>query len=277
MNAQTLYVSATPGPEELRLSSVVAEQVIRPTGLLDPAMEVRPIRGQVEDIIGEAKVEAAKGRRTLVTTLTKRMAEDIADFLREQGIKVEYLHSDIDAIERVEILRRLRAGTCDVLVGVNLLREGLDLPEVALVGILDADKEGFLRSETSLIQTAGRAARHEEGRVLLYADVRTRSLERALATCAERRRRQGEHNARHGITPRTASRPIEAGLAPAEDPVTGQAPSDQDSAAVLAELEQEMLEAADRLQFERAAHLRDQIAALRGERPKGPGRPRRRR
>jgi len=277
LNPQTLYVSATPGPEELRRSAVVAEQVIRPTGLLDPAMEVRPIRGQVEDVIGEAKAEAAKGRRTLLTTLTKRMAEDIADYLREQGIKVEYLHSDIDAIERVEILRRLRAGAVDVLVGVNLLREGLDLPEVALVGILDADKEGFLRSETSLIQTAGRAARHVEGRVLLYADVRTRSLERALAVCAERRRRQAEHNARHGITPRSVARALEASLAPpAPDPVVGPT-GDRDLAAVLREMEDAMLAAADRHEFERAAHLRDQIAALRGEPPRGAGRPGRRR
>jgi len=274
---QSLYVSATPGPEEIRRSAVVAEQVIRPTGLLDPVMEVRPTKGQVEDMIGEAKAEAAKGRRTLVTTLTKRMAEDIADYLREQGVKVEYLHSDIDAVERVEILRRLRAGACDVLVGVNLLREGLDLPEVALVGILDADKEGFLRSETSLIQTSGRAARHLEGRVLLYADVRTRSLERALAVCADRRRRQAEHNARHGITPRSVARALEASLVePAEDPVTGPA-GDRDLASTLAVLEEEMLAAADRHEFERAAHLRDQISLLRGERPQGGGRAGRRR
>jgi excinuclease ABC subunit B len=272
-----LYVSATPSPEEIRRSTVVAEQIIRPTGLLDPVMEVRPIQGQVEDIIGEAKAEAAKGRRTLVTTLTKRMSEDIADFLREQGVKVEYLHSDIDAIERVEILRRLRAGTCDVLVGVNLLREGLDLPEVGLVGILDADKEGFLRSETSIVQTAGRAARHIEGRVILYADVRTRSLERALATCADRRRRQAAHNLLHGITPRSVTRALEASLAPPEDPVTHQKPSDLDTASVLADLEREMLEAADRLEFERAAHLRDQVAALKGEAPRSRGRGGRRR
>ncbi len=277
LNPQMLYVSATPSPEEIRRSTVVAEQIIRPTGLLDPVMEVRPIQGQVEDIIGEAKAEAANGRRTLVTTLTKRMSEDIADFLREQGVKVEYLHSDIDAIERVEILRRLRAGTCDVLVGVNLLREGLDLPEVGLVGILDADKEGFLRSETSIVQTAGRAARHIEGRVILYADVRTRSLERALATCADRRRRQAAHNLLHGITPRSVTRALEASLAPPEDPVTHQKPSDLDTAAVLADLEREMLEAADRLEFERAAHLRDQVAALKGEAPRSRGRGGRRR
>jgi excinuclease ABC subunit B len=277
LNPQMLYVSATPSPEEIRRSTVVAEQIIRPTGLLDPVMEVRPIQGQVEDIIGEAKAEAAKGRRTLVTTLTKRMSEDIADFLREQGVKVEYLHSDIDAIERVEILRRLRAGTCDVLVGVNLLREGLDLPEVGLVGILDADKEGFLRSETSIVQTAGRAARHIEGRVILYADVRTRSLERALATCADRRRRQAAHNLLHGITPRSVTRALEASLAPPEDPVTHQKPSDLDTASVLADLEREMLEAADRLEFERAAHLRDQVAALKGEAPRSRGRGGRRR
>jgi len=277
LNRQVLYVSATPGPEEIRRSTVVAEQVIRPTGLLDPVMEVRPIKGQVEDLIGEAKAEAAKGHRTLVTTLTKRMSEEITDYLREQGVKVEYLHSDIDAIERVEILRRLRAGSCDVLVGVNLLREGLDLPEVALVGILDADKEGFLRSETSLVQTAGRAARHLEGRVLLYADVRTRSLERALAVCADRRRRQAAHNALHGITPRSVARALEASLVePVIDPVIGTS-GDRDLTSVLSELEDEMLAAADRHEFERAAHLRDQLSVLRGEKPKAGSRGGRRR
>ncbi|MFZ9201552.1 MAG: excinuclease ABC subunit UvrB [Opitutales bacterium] len=276
---QTLYVSATPAPHEYKVSAVVAEQVIRPTGLLDPVMEVRPIKGQVEDMIGEAKAETAKGRRTLVTTLTKRMSEEITDYLREQGLKVEYLHSDIDAIERVEILRRLRAGTCDILVGVNLLREGLDLPEVSLVGILDADKEGFLRSETSIIQTAGRAARHVEGRVLLYADVMTQSLQRALTLSRDRRRRQQAYNEAHGITPTSVQRPIEASLVVKEDPVNGiqLVAGDKDLGAVLADLEAEMLAASDRYEFERAAHLRDQIATLRGEKPAGAGRPRRRR
>ena len=267
---QTLFVSATPAPYELGVSSVIAEQIIRPTGLLDPIMEVRPIKGQVEDLIGEARVAAEAGERVLVTTLTKRMSEELADFMREAGLRVEYLHSDIDAIERVEILRRLREGCFDVLIGVNLLREGLDLPEVSLVGILDADKEGFLRSETSLIQTAGRAARHERGRVLLYADVRTESLSRALAVCALRRERQMAYNAAHGITPRSVIRPVQASLMP-DDTEAGQplflaeGSRDTNIIEVLADLEAEMLAAADGLEFERAALLRDQIAILKGE------------
>jgi excinuclease ABC subunit B len=276
---QTVYVSATPAPHEYKVSAVVAEQIIRPTGLLDPVMEVRPIKGQVEDAIGEVKAEIANGRRTLVTTLTKRMSEEISDYLREQGIKVEYLHSDIDAIERVEILRRLRQGTCDVLVGVNLLREGLDLPEVALVVILDADKEGFLRSETSIIQTAGRAARHVEGRVILYADVMTKSLTRAMTISGDRRKKQDAYNKKHGITPKSVQRPIEESLV-VKDDATGDitlVKGDQDLQAVLSDLEAEMLAASDRYEFERAAHLRDQIATLRGEKPAGVGRSKRRR
>jgi len=276
---QTVYVSATPAPHEYKVSAVVAEQIIRPTGLLDPVMEVRPIKGQVEDAIGEVKAEIANGRRTLVTTLTKRMSEEISDYLREQGIKVEYLHSDIDAIERVEILRRLRQGTCDVLVGVNLLREGLDLPEVALVVILDADKEGFLRSETSIIQTAGRAARHVEGRVILYADVMTKSLTRAMTISGDRRKKQDAYNKKHGITPKSVQRPIEDSLV-VKDDATGDitlVKGDQDLQAVLSDLETEMLAASDRYEFERAAHLRDQIATLRGEKPAGVGRSKRRR
>jgi len=277
---QAVYVSATPAPHEYAVSTVVAEQVIRPTGLLDPVMEVRPIAGQVEDIIGEAKATAARGFRTLVTTLTKRMSEDLANFMRDSGLKVEYLHSDIDAIERVEILRRLRAGQFDVLVGVNLLREGLDLPEVALVGILDADKEGFLRSETSLIQTSGRAARHVEGKVLLYADVMTRSLSRAMTICADRRKRQEAYNLKHGITPKGTMRPIEESLveAEAEDALAvAEGTDDRDIALVLADMEAEMLEAADELQFERAAVLRDQIESLRTGKPASPTRKRGRR
>jgi excinuclease ABC subunit B len=268
ISGQTVYVSATPAAHEYKVSSVVAEQVIRPTGLLDPVMEVRPIKGQVEDIIGEAKAVAAKGSRTLVTTLTKRMSEDLSQFMRESGLKVEYLHSDIDAIERVEILRRLRAGKFDVLVGVNLLREGLDLPEVALVGILDADKEGFLRSETSLIQTAGRAARHVEGKVLLYADVMTKSLTRALTICSDRRKRQLAYNQKHGITPKSTVRAIEESLIDEEEILeVTEGTNDRDIAQVLADLESEMLEAADELQFEKAAQLRDQIEALRTGKP----------
>jgi len=269
ISGQTIYVSATPAAHEYKVSTVIAEQVIRPTGLLDPIMEVRPIKGQVEDIIGEAKSVAAKGSRTLVTTLTKRMSEDLSQFMRENGLKVEYLHSDIDAIERVEILRRLRAGKFDVLVGVNLLREGLDLPEVALVGILDADKEGFLRSETSLIQTSGRAARHLEGKVLLYADVMTKSLTKALTICGDRRKRQAAYNLKHGITPKSTVRAIEESLVDEEDEIleVTEGTSDRDIAQVLADLETEMLEAADELQFEKAAQLRDQIEALRTGKP----------
>jgi excinuclease ABC subunit B len=272
---QVVYVSATPAPHEYKVSSVIAEQVIRPTGLLDPIMEVRPIAGQVEDIIGEAKAVAARGYRTLVTTLTKRMSEDLANFMRDSGLKVEYLHSDIDAIERVEILRRLRAGSFDVLVGVNLLREGLDLPEVALVGILDADKEGFLRSETSLIQTSGRAARHLEGKVLLYADVMTKSLTRALTICGDRRKRQEAHNTKYGITPKSTSRRIEESLVDLEADealAVAEGTDDRDIARVLADMETEMLAAADELQFERAANLRDQIEALRTGKPASPKR-----
>ncbi|MDR0535336.1 MAG: excinuclease ABC subunit UvrB [Puniceicoccales bacterium] len=269
---QTLYVSATPAPYEINISATVAEQIIRPTGLLDPEMCVRPIAGQVEDLIAEAKAAAEAGERTLVTTLTKRMSEDLAEHMRERGLRVEYLHSDIDAIERVEILRRLREGRFDVLIGVNLLREGLDLPEVALVAILDADKEGFLRSQTSIIQTAGRAARHERGRVILYADVMTESLARAQAITKIRRERQIAYNLEHGITPRSVIRPVQASLTPgmADAPSAGDTLAStllaehKETADILAELETEMLSAADQLEFERAALLRDQIAILRG-------------
>ncbi len=268
MADQTLFVSATPAALEREISTVVAEQVIRPTGLLDPVMEMRPAQNQVEDLIGEVENATAQGERVLVTTLTKRMSEDLATFLRERKIQVEYLHSDIDAIERVEILRRLRRGDFDVLVGVNLLREGLDLPEVALVAILDADKEGFLRSTTSLIQTAGRAARHEKGRVLLYADRMTGSLQATLDLIERRREKQLAYNREHDITPVGIRRGDQASLQYARpespDPVSvAEAGGDRDVAAVIAELESEMLEAADSLQFERAAVLRDQLDALR--------------
>jgi excinuclease ABC subunit B len=267
---QVVYVSATPGSHELEISSVVAEQVIRPTGLVDPVMEIRPIKGQVEDFIGEVQITSEAGHRTLATTLTKRMSEDLTDYLREAGLKVEYLHSDIDAIERVEILRRLRLGDFDVLVGVNLLREGLDLPEVALVAILDADKEGFLRSTTSIIQTAGRAARHEKGRVILYADEMTVSIKEALRTTQERREKQLAYNVEHGITPISVKRSIDESL---QTPGKGYKESegndlmaaesdDIDVATVIAELETEMLEAAQKLEFEKAATLRDQIEML---------------
>lgn len=264
----TIFASATPAEYELKTSSVLAEQVIRPTGLLDPQMEVRPAQGQVEDLIREARIAVAEGERVLVTTLTKRMAEDLTQYLREREVRVEYLHSDIDVIERIEILRNLRRGDFDVLVGINLLREGLDLPEVALVAILDADKEGFLRSLTSLIQTAGRAARHEKGRVILYADVMTESLKSTLRITDNRRNKQIIYNREHGITPKGVKRAVQASLHYHDrnediDPVTvSEAGGDEDVAAVIVELESEMLEAANGLEFERAALLRDQIDAL---------------
>ncbi len=269
---QVLYVSATPAKLERERSAIVAEQVIRPTGLVDPEMEVRPIAGQVENLMGEVRLAVEAGERVLVTTLTKRMSEDLTEFLRESEIQVEYLHSDIDAIERVEILRRLRQGDFDVLVGVNLLREGLDLPEVALVAILDADKEGFLRSETSLIQTAGRAARHEKGRVILYADVMTGSLSRAIEVCSYRREKQLAYNREHGIVPKGVRRGDQSSLArPVEKDERELAVAEggvNEVATVIAELEEEMLQAARDLNFERAAHLRDQVEVLKGETPK---------
>lgn len=264
---QTVFVTATPAEHELKVSSIVAEQVIRPTGLIDPEMIIKPLKGQVDDLIHEIQVAVSNKERVLVTTLTKRMSEDLCEYLRNIHVKVEYLHSDIDAIERVEILRRLREGSFDVLVGVNLLREGLDLPEVALVAIMDADKEGFLRSETSLVQTAGRAARHEKGRVILYADVMTKSIQKALDVTKKRREKQIAYNEAHGITPKSVSRAVQASLyTPVEDekdPLNLEsAHGDKDVATVLAELESEMIEAAENLEFEKAAILRDQIEAL---------------
>jgi excinuclease ABC subunit B len=266
ITGQTVFVSATPAKFELERSSVVAEQLIRPTGLLDPEITMRPTKGQVEDLIGEIKRAAAAGERVLVTTLTKRLSEDLTSFLRDAKIRVEYLHSDIDAIERVEILRNLRLGNFDVLVGINLLREGLDLPEVALVAILDADKEGFLRSETSLVQTAGRAARHEKGRVIFYADKLTDSIKRTIEITNYRRAKQIAHNEAHGITPRSTKRSAQASLhtydGSGERDEPAVAESIDDVAAVIAELEDEMAEAAGKLEFERAALLRDQVNTL---------------
>ena len=275
---QTLYVSATPAKTEFERSPTIAEQVNRPTGLLDPQIEVRPITGQVEDTIYEIKKATEAGERTLVTTLTKRMTEDLATYVREAGIQVEYLHSDIDAIERVEILRNLRNGKFDVLIGVNLLREGLDLPEVALVSILDADKEGFLRSTTSLIQTAGRAARHVDGRVILYADKITDSIRNTLDTTQARREKQLAHNAEHNITPRSVVRADQVSLhAPGADKHKDEddfpmavAEDEADVKTVIAQLHTEMLQAANDLQFEKAAQLRDQIQHIKGlEKPSG--------
>ncbi|MDR2675771.1 MAG: excinuclease ABC subunit UvrB [Opitutaceae bacterium] len=269
VTGQTLYVSATPARFELERSAVVAEQLIRPTGLLDPEIDLRPTKNQVENLIGEIKTAVAQGERVLVTTLTKRLSEDLTAYLRDAKIRVEYLHSDIDAIERVEILRNLRLGNFDALVGINLLREGLDLPEVALVAILDADKEGFLRSETSLVQTAGRAARHEKGRVIFYADNITDSIRRTMEITNYRREKQIAYNREHGITPRGVKRAAQASLrtydGAAREAVETLAVAESDPgevAAVIAELENEMTAAASRLEFERAALLRDQINAL---------------
>ena len=271
ITGQTLYVSATPAKFELERSAVIAEQVIRPTGLLDPEIEIRSTKGQVENLISEVRLAVAAGERVLVTTLTKRLSEDLTSYLRESKIRVEYLHSDIDAIERVEILRNLRLGNFDVLIGINLLREGLDLPEVALVAILDADKEGFLRSETSLTQTAGRAARHEKGRVIFYADRRTDSINRTLEVTRARREKQLAYNEEHGITPRGVQRAAQQSLhvydgtgRSTDDDLLMAAEGDGDDvAAVIEELQIEMTEASSRLEFERAALLRDQIESLR--------------
>ena len=266
ITGQTLYVSATPAPFELNLSTVIAEQVIRPTGLLDPQIELRPTKGQVEDLIGEARKAVESGERVLVTTLTKRLSEDLTSYMRDAKIRVEYLHSDIDALERVEILRNLRQGNFDVLIGINLLREGLDLPEVALVAVLDADKEGFLRSATSLMQTAGRAARHEKGRVIFYADNVTESIRRTTEEVSRRREKQIAYNLEHGITPRSVKRGVQASLhtydGSGRKEELAVAESADDVAAVIAELEDDMQVAANKLEFERAALLRDQINAL---------------
>ena len=271
---QVVFVSATPGPYELRSSGgVVVEQIIRPTGLVDPQVERRPVRGQVDDLLHEIRQRAERGERVLVTTLTKRMAEDLTQFYQELGVRVRYLHSDIDTLERVEILRDLRRGAFDVLVGINLLREGLDLPEVSLVAILDADKEGFLRSSGSLIQTAGRAARNVNGRVIMYADVVTDSMQTALGEMDRRRRLQQEYNQQHGITPASIIKDIDNVLSSiyerdyAAVPVVrerGEAFRTRDErAAHLAELEKDMHAAAANLEFERAAELRDRLRSLR--------------
>lgn len=270
MRPQTVFVSATPGKYEMeQTGGVFAQQVIRPTGLIDPVCIIRPVETQVDDLIGECKTVAAQGLRVLVTTLTKRMAEDLTEYLQDVGLKVAYLHSDIDTLERVEIIRDLRKGTYDVLVGVNLLREGLDIPECGLVAILDADKEGFLRSETALIQTIGRAARNVEGRVILYADKMTNSLTRALSETDRRRAIQQAYNEEHGITPATIKKSLHSVLdsIPEQDYVT----VDVDEPRLLkgktvqetiASLRKSMLEAAGDLDFERAAQLRDEIHSL---------------
>ena len=262
---QVLYVSATPGPYEMSRSQNVVEQIIRPTGLVDPKITIRPVQGQVEDLLGEVRKKVEKDQRILVTTLTKRMAEDLTDYYAKIGIKVRYLHSEIDTLERVEIIDDLRRGEFDVLVGVNLLREGLDLPEVGLVAILDADKEGFLRSETSLIQTIGRAARNVDGEVLMYVDDMTDSVRNAVDITNKRRKLQMAYNEKYGITPQSTSRTLKdkkysTKKTPSRDDLKGM-PKDE-LKLLIKDLEAEMKEAANDLDFERAAVLRDQIVAL---------------
>jgi excinuclease ABC subunit B len=263
-----IFTSATPGPFELQMAPKPIPQVIRPTGLLDPPVEVRPLKNQIDNLMEEVRSHAERKERVLVTTLTKRTAEDLASYLGEAGLRVEYLHSEIDAIERVEVLRRLRRAEFDCLVGINLLREGLDLPEVALVAILDADKEGFLRSETSLIQVAGRTARHVNGKVILYADVVTGSMQRMISVTSERRRRQEAYNREHGITPRSVQRSIDESLtagyeaADIEKRVVREGGEDYDVHRAIEEIEREMLEASAALEFERAVMLRDELYEL---------------
>ncbi|RKD25284.1 Excinuclease ABC subunit B [Caminicella sporogenes DSM 14501] len=267
---QVIYVSATPGPYEREKSQKIVEQIIRPTGLLDPEIDVRPVEGQIDDLLGEINKRVEKNQRVLVTTLTKKMAEDLTDYLREVGVKVRYMHSDIDTLERMEIIRDLRLGRFDVLVGINLLREGLDIPEVSLVAILDADKEGFLRSETSLIQTIGRAARNIEGKVIMYADTITKSMKCAIDETNRRRRLQSEYNKKHGIVPKGIKKGIrdviEATKVAEEDVKYGvdmfENLDRDDMLEIIDNLEKEMYEAAANLQFERAAELRDKIAKL---------------
>ncbi|MFB9329850.1 excinuclease ABC subunit UvrB [Paenibacillus aurantiacus] len=271
---QMIYVSATPGPYEMEHCPTMVEQIIRPTGLLDPIIEVRPTKGQIDDLLGEVRDRIAKDERVLLTTLTKKMAEDLTDYLKEVGIKVRYLHSDIKTLERMAILRDLRLGTFHVLVGINLLREGLDLPEVSLVAILDADKEGFLRSERSLIQTIGRAARNSEGRVIMYADKMTDSMDKAITETERRRALQIAYNERHGVTPQTIRKRVHdiieatkvaeqkneylAGVGTAKM-------SKKDRQSLIQRLEAEMKDAAKNLQFERAAELRDALLELRAD------------
>ncbi|MEC7612220.1 MAG: excinuclease ABC subunit UvrB [Pseudomonadota bacterium] len=276
---QMIFVSATPGPYEKQQGSAVIEQVVRPTGLVDPEVEIRPASTQVDDLLGEIREVIAREERVLVTTLTKRMAEDLTDYLDDHGIRVRYLHSDIDTVERMEIIRDLRLGQFDVLVGINLLREGLDMPEVSLVAILDADKEGFLRSEGSLIQTIGRAARNVNGRAILYADKKTGSMERAIGETERRRTKQLAHNLEHGITPKSVSKKIADIMEGARSAAPGAAKGRKGKAVqpvevpdspkalgkLLAQLEKKMLKHAQDLEFEQAAQVRDQLQSLRAQ------------
>jgi excinuclease ABC subunit B len=270
---QVIYVSATPGPYELtKAAGVVVEQLIRPTGLIDPEVEVRPVKGQVDDLLEEIRVRAGRSERVLVTTLTKRMAEDLSEYFTEVGVRCRYLHSEVETLERVRILRDLRRGEFDVLIGINLLREGLDLPEVSLVAILDADKEGYLRSATALIQTVGRCARHISGKAILYADTMTRSMRTAIDETNRRRAKQLAYNQQHGITPQSIVKAVDMQLArivdadyvtvPIEEPVLGEITSEEQLRTVIAQLEAQMRDAAKKFEFERAAALRDRIRAL---------------
>ena len=274
---QVAYVSATPGPYELTKSGgVVVEQVIRPTGLVDPDVEVRPVKGQVDDLLEEIRLRAERSERVLVTTLTKRMAEDLAEYLSEVGVRCRYLHSEVETLDRVKILRDLRRGEFDVLIGINLLREGLDLPEVSLVAILDADKEGFLRSATALVQTIGRCARHISGKAILYADVRTGSMNEAINETNRRRAKQLAFNAENNITPQSIVKAVDMELAAIVEADYVTLPKDEESldvltaniaseaqlAEVLQQLETQMREAAKKFEFERAAQLRDRLRAL---------------
>ena len=264
---QIIYVSATPGAYELSRSSNIVEQIIRPTGLVDPEVIIRPVKGQVEDLLGEVKKRAKKDERVLVTTLTKKMAEDLTDYYAKIGVKVRYMHSEIDTLETIDIVDDLRRGTFDVLVGVNLLREGLDLPEVSLVAILDADKEGFLRNETSLIQTIGRAARNINGQVIMYVDEMTDSVKNATAITSKRRKIQIKYNEKHGIVPKTTKRALKDKKVAEDLDIEGtdisKIPKDE-LRLLISDLENDMKEAAAKLDFERAASLRDQIATLKG-------------
>lgn len=271
--SQAIFVSATPGPYELEHTPEMVEQIIRPTGLLDPTIEVRPIEGQIDDLIGEINERVKRNERVLVTTLTKKMSEDLTDYLKEIGIKVQYLHSEVKTLERTEIIRELRMGKYDVLIGINLLREGLDIPEVSLVTILDADKEGFLRSERALIQTMGRAARNENGQVIMYADRMTNSMELAIQETTRRREIQEKYNQDHGITPKTIQKDIRDSIRAtyaAEEQEEYAVPNyktltEKERVEVIASTEKQMKEAAKALDFERAAELRDLLIELKAE------------
>ena len=266
---QIVYVSATPGDYEMEQTDTVVEQIIRPTGLLDPEVEVRPTMGQMDDLLGEINAQVDKGERTFITTLTKKMAEDLTDYLKEMGVKVKYMHSDIKTLERTEIIRDLRLGVFDVLIGINLLREGIDVPEVSLVAILDADKEGFLRNERGLIQTIGRAARNSEGRVIMYADKVTESMRKAMEETARRRQIQMAYNEEHGIIPQTIKKEIrdlisvtKAVTQDKEEVVDFNALNKDERKAMIKKLEGQMQEAAEVLDFELAAQIRDMVIEL---------------